>query len=204
MLRRVFLFSVLICCCSAVADQQQLPQAVLKAQATGKYVFLNRMAYSGPEIEGQPKRALVLSFMDVDCPPCRKELPLFDQVAQSLKKEPGIKFYIVSTDSLKRTQDLESLVQKLALKTEVLRDPYKVFAGKLGIKGLPTVIVVARDGVIQHTHQGYDGNAKKYQESLGKWVSGLLVAESKGSPEGIDRREDVHAALPASDSEGEQ
>ncbi|MFA6033185.1 MAG: TlpA disulfide reductase family protein, partial [Myxococcota bacterium] len=46
----------------------------------GRKVSLSDYAYQGPEKKGRPKKVVLLDFFRTDCGPCKKELPLVEQV----------------------------------------------------------------------------------------------------------------------------
>ena len=179
MVRRMLIVCCVLCSCVAGADAKALPSLVLRSKESGQYVFLNRIAYPGADIARHPKAAIVLSFMGVDCIPCRKELPIFDEIAQSMKDEEGIRFFIVSTDSLKRVKALDALIEKLDLNAEVLLDPYKVATKKLGVNGLPTLVIIDADGTVQSIHSGFNGDAEKYRSDVLDWVQDVSQREGK-------------------------
>ena len=117
----------------------------------GQYRFLNKLYYEGPARPADPKAVVVLNFMGVDCPPCRKELPLFlDAVRGNGTNRAAFRFFLVSTDPLSRKEDLRSFLKGVGVnpETEVLLDPYHKAADAFGVSSIPRTFVIAPDGRI--------------------------------------------------------
>ena len=94
-------------------------------------------------------RPVVLNFWASWCPPCRAEMPDFDQVAQA---HPEVKFIGVAVD------DVESNAREFAAEIGVSYllgfDPTGQAHLTLPFVALPTTWIIDGDGVIVHKVQG--------------------------------------------------
>lgn len=127
----------------------------------GQYQFLSKLYYQGEDRLREPRTVVVLSFMGLKCPPCRKELPLLLEVMRPLvsrgqEKNIPIRFFLVSTDLLSAKETLRAFFEEqgVDLASEVLLDPYGKAAmqfGKVKEKEdfkIPRTFVVSAQGRI--------------------------------------------------------
>lgn len=118
----------------------------------------------GKDREGAPIRlgdsrgkVVVLSFWASWCPPCRKELPILENV----QRKGGAGHIKVIGISYKEDA---FLVRKLLAKMKDVqmtftRDPDGSLAKQFGLKGPPLMIMIGRDGRIASIHTGYSEDA---------------------------------------------
>ncbi len=146
----------------------------------GEYQYLSRLYYEGAKQPRRPRSVVVLNFMGLNCPPCRKELPLFLEVVRpALKKsrEKGLsmRFYLVSTDPLSAKKELRKFMtkQKIDPKTEVLLDPYHKAAEKFGVSGIPRTFVISPKGRII---ADISGAVKDYKKRLQNGIENAMKA----------------------------
>lgn len=155
------------------------PAPVL-ATFDGQYRFLGKLYYAGAPRPREPKCVVALSFMGLDCPPCRREMPLFlDAMRQTATSNapgrPPVRYFLVSTDPLSKKEALRALLTELKvnLETEVLLDPYRKAAEAFGVNGIPRTFVIAPDGKIT---ADIAGAVEGYREAL---VKGIEMALGK-------------------------
>lgn len=117
------------------------PPIVLR-NMSGEYIFLSHFCYPGKEKPRKKRSVVVLNFMQSDCAPCRKEIPMFLKVVGEYKGK-GVKAFLVSTDDISKRDDLKKMLEYLEVNCEVLLDPYKVACKKLGVVGIPQTFVLS-------------------------------------------------------------
>lgn len=131
-------------------------------------------AVSLKDFKGHP---VLLNFFASWCPPCREEISNLSQLYKQHSKE-GVAVIGIAVDSLLTPEtvgDVKPLAEKLAIPY-----PVAIATEKIGkdyhFKGIPTTVVIDRDGKIAKTFYGYhDG------EVIEAAVQKLLSpAESKG------------------------
>ncbi len=114
--------------------------------------------HSLAEMKGKP---VVLHLWASWCPPCQSELPEF---AKWLNEHPEINTIPVSLDN--NLKDAAAFITaKNITMPALLSDSTQ--AGKLGIRGLPTTLIIAADGSISQRHLGpRDWNDASFKQQI--------------------------------------
>jgi len=116
--------------------------------------------HSLDELKGKP---LVLHLWASWCPPCQAELPEF---AAWLNRHPEITTVPVSLDSSLADASAFITIKKITMPT-LLSDSSQ--AGKLGVRGLPTTLIIAADGSITQRYLGpRNWNDQTFNQQLSK------------------------------------
>lgn len=103
----------------------------------------------------RPRSVVVLSFFGLDCVPCRKDLPDFKAVAAHCREQlEGVTCFLVSTDPLRRKQELKAFIEEQGIPCDVLLAPYTNAYAGLGVQSIPHTLVIARDGTVAHEIKG--------------------------------------------------
>lgn len=115
--------------------------------------------FVGYDADGQPLsvaayagKVVVLSFWASWCGPCKKELPLLEGIARTAGKE-RIQVLAVNVESseifrrlARRTSDLQMLVAS---------DAGQEAQRSYGVRGIPHMVIIGKDGHIIRVHRGY-------------------------------------------------
>ncbi|MFX0543032.1 prolipoprotein diacylglyceryl transferase family protein [Roseovarius sp. S4756] len=114
------------------------------ADMSGAPVSLN-------ERDGQP---LVLNLWATWCPPCRREMPMMVDVAQSqASSETGAE--IVFANQGEQVGTIRQFLQLTDLpEVGMIRDPNNALMEKFKLMGLPSTLFFAADGTLQAVHTG--------------------------------------------------
>ncbi len=108
------------------------------------------------------KNVVILDFWATWCGPCRKGLPVLNEVAQQFK-DKGVVLYAVNLqeDQAKVT----SFMEKVKWDVKVLLDADGGVARKFNVSPIPHTVYIGRDGVIHEVEVGLpsmdDGEMKK-------------------------------------------
>lgn len=95
-------------------------------------------------------RPVVVNLWATWCPPCRREMPVFEQ-AQSLY--PQVAFVMVNQGE--RAPVIQSFLEREGLALDhVLRDPASDTMRVMGARGLPTTLFFDSEGRLVDTHMG--------------------------------------------------
>jgi len=160
---------------------------------SGEYINVSDFCYPGPEEPGRKRSVVVLNFMSTTCAPCIRELPLFIETVKTFKSE-DVRTFLISLDPLSKRSDLEDTLKLMSVSNttaEVLMDPYRVAAKKLGVDAIPRVMVLSPQAEIVADWKGFNGNLKK---ELGAAVDKALTHRSSG---GVEAMSDKPAEAPA-------
>jgi len=106
------------------------------------------------ELQGQ---VTVIDFAASWCKPCWKALPHVEALA---KEFPDLKVLVISEDDQRAGRD--KLVKKLNLSVPVIWDDGHVWAETFQPKGMPTTLILDKDGSVLYRHEGY--SEAKWQE----------------------------------------
>jgi peroxiredoxin len=107
-------------------------------------------------------KILIVSFFATWCPPCRKELPHMNEVYHEYKDDPDVEIIVVSTDQDKFL--VPPFIEKNGFDFPVY---YADGLNKaFGVKGIPTLFVVDKQGMIRYKKVGYSEG-----EEFGKIMS---------------------------------
>ncbi|MGQ9666658.1 MAG: TlpA family protein disulfide reductase [Anaerolineae bacterium] len=99
------------------------------------------------DFRGKP---VVLNFWATWCPPCRQELPIF----QELHQRRGNVFVLLAISEGEHQQDVLAFVQKYGYTFRVLLDPGLSVGKAYGARAIPMTLVIDPDGVIVYIRQG--------------------------------------------------
>lgn len=103
--------------------------------------------------KNKTKYNVAVNFWATYCKPCKIEIPLLEKL--SARHGDKVKVLLVSID--KEGQEfVQSHVAEKGYKCTVLLDPYQRTAQKYGVKAVPALFLVDREGKIQYAHYGYD------------------------------------------------
>ncbi len=120
--------------------------------------------YVGPEAEDPQARVVLLSFFASWCEPCRKEMPVLQQL-QEMYRDQGLRVLSVSIDreepGLSRARQMAAAAK---VTFPVLSDRFNFLARRyLGDQSpLPSVFLVGRDGNILRIERGYGKDASTF------------------------------------------
>ena len=132
----------------------------------------NRLDQNGNrfELKDLKGQITVLDFAASWCDPCWKALPYLQELAAS---QPGLKILVLSEDN--RAAGRDKLVKKLGLTMPVIWDEGHAWAKVFEPKGMPTTLILDKDGEVIYRHEGF--SPEKWQEFLDK----LNFVQTSGS-----------------------
>ena len=129
--------------------------AVVFITPSHDHVFLSKLYYPGEPIKGKQKSVVVMKFMSINCPPCKRELPSFLKTAlwaEKIAKQNSsqIKFFVVNVDPLSKKKKMLDFMKSMNvnLDTQLLLDPYGKGAKLFNVSKIPRTFVITPDGEI--------------------------------------------------------
>ncbi len=99
-------------------------------------------------------KVVILSFWASWCGPCRKELPVLASVVKQVGPDHLQVLAINHRDELEPFRYVVNVLKDYPI-TFMKRDPNSRVARKFGVKGIPRMIVIGRDGKVAADHIGY-------------------------------------------------
>lgn len=104
------------------------------------------------EQRGQP---VVMNFWATWCPPCRAEIPFFQEAARKYNGQVAI----VGVDDGEPAALVSSFVSELGMTYPIPLDEDSAVSRRYRVNSLPTTVFIDREGVIQNIHIGIISNA---------------------------------------------
>lgn len=101
------------------------------------------------DLSGQ---VVLVDFWASWCPPCRKSLPLFNELRNQLEGR-GFEVFAINVDEDKN--DGIRLFNQLKVDYESGLDPEGVFAEKWDVQAMPTSFLVDKKGIVRLVHKGF-------------------------------------------------
>lgn len=161
-----------------VASSSEPPKHARNLDAKDPHDFILRKAPDGApyQLSNQKGKIIVLNFWATWCGPCHELEPHFDRVAAQFQGIPDIVFLAADCD------EDESLVPEY-LQEEKPRTTV-VFADGLdhllGVRALPTIIILDRAGKIAYRAEGFDPDAVEVELSAA--VRRIMAGQNESAP----------------------
>lgn len=98
------------------------------------------------------KSIVIVSFFASWCPPCRRELP---ELQSFYKNNKHLKTEIIAVDVNESAEIAASVKHKYSLEFPVLVDPNGAVARAWGVRGIPALFIIDKNGKIAGHWVGY-------------------------------------------------
>jgi thiol-disulfide isomerase/thioredoxin len=167
-IRAHFILALLVFAAAAGATAAPAPGEVAP-DLVGKTLdgeLVNVSKYSG--------KVVVVSFWATWCPYCLKELPILEGI-QKIGGSEQVQVIAVNTES----RDVFRRVARelKTMKMKLVYDPDKKGADAYGVKGIPHLVIIGRDGRVMNVFRGYG------ESSLDGIVTSINQALATPAPE---------------------
>ncbi len=116
-------------------------------------------------------KVVVLNYFITWYRDAAQHLKMMEDLAGAFSAQ-GMRLVSISLDDGTRGLDeVRSLVRDQEIAHPIIADPQQRIAGLYGVRALPAIFIVGRDGVIAHYHEGYtEGD----DERLGEVIAAVL------------------------------
>lgn len=141
---------------TAIADQA--PDFTLKSNG-GKNLRLSE----------QRGNVVMLNFWATWCAPCRKEMPVLEQIHQRYESA-GFTLWGVNVEE--DSEAAAAMAKELGVSFPIVFDPESKASQAFDIDAMPTTILIDRDGNIRYKHRGLP---KNYEEKYRTEVRELIA-----------------------------
>ena len=117
---------------------------------------------------------VIAAFWATYCIPCKKEIPMLQELEAEFKEE--VKLFLISIDKMDKKL-VPLYVREHGITSEVLLDSYRKTADRYGVKSLPTLFLVNRQGDVVYRSKGFD--EKEGFKELRRHIEELLLKKAK-------------------------
>lgn len=121
-------------------------------------------------------KVVVVSFWATWCKYCLKELPILENI-QKLAGEEQVQVIAVNTEERDVFRQVSRTLKDF--KMMLAYDPYETYAKSFGVKGIPHLVIIGRDGKIIQVYRGYD------ESSLTDIAADLNQAINSAAPHAV-------------------
>jgi len=118
-------------------------------------------------------KVVYLDFWASWCGPCRQSLPMLNKLYEK-KKDQGFEVVAINLDE-DREAGMEFL-ESFPVDYTVLYDPASETPELYGVMGMPTSVLIDREGVVRHVHKGFKPSDMK---KIKKEIDALLKEPAK-------------------------
>ncbi len=149
----VALATVILGAAANAAGDQAAPAFSLPARG-GSTVNLS-------QFKGQ---VVMINFWASWCAPCRKEMPLLDNI---YKKYKPLGFTLIGVNVEPDQKDAETFLKQTPVSFPVLFDAKSQVSGLYNVQGMPTTVFIDRKGNVRLVHQSYvEGDENLYMDQI--------------------------------------
>jgi thiol-disulfide isomerase/thioredoxin len=134
------------------------------------------------------KDVVMLDIWATWCGPCRKELPELIEVAKDYDSK-GVVFYAINLRESKKK--IEEFLKKQNLEMTIGLDLKGKVAGAYGVEGIPMLLLVDKQGIVQAVHIGYRSDIKAI---LHQELDGILAGKNLAAATIADHNARLKAA----------
>jgi peroxiredoxin len=109
------------------------------------------------------KKVVLLDFWATWCSPCRMEMVEL-QSLQDKFKDNG--FEVLSVNQGEAAEDVKRFIERKKYGFHVLLDSDGAASAKYGVRAIPTLVLVDKDGVIQWLQVGYESKSSQLEQKI--------------------------------------
>lgn len=112
----------------------------------------------------QRGQVVMLNFWASWCGPCRKEMPLLDEMS---KRYSSAGFVLYGVNVEEDNTDAKKLLKDLGVSFPILFDTESKASSLYNVDAMPTTVVIDKKGEIRYVNRGYKaGDENKYRDQI--------------------------------------
>lgn len=112
----------------------------------------------------QRGQVVMLNFWASWCGPCRKEMPLLDEMS---KRYGAAGFVLYGVNVEEDNTDAKKLIKQLGVTFPILYDAESKASSLYNVDAMPTTVLIDKKGEIRFVNRGYkDGDENKYRDQI--------------------------------------
>ena len=168
--------ALIVAACGAGSGSVTLPAGGTPGATTGLDVGQIAPDFTVQLVTGQTVsleslrgRVILLNFWATWCAPCRKEMPYFQQLANSYDK---IDFLVLAINFQEQADAISKFASQLGLQFDIGLDPKGAVNRLYAVNQYPVSYVIGRDGTILARQLGQFDPPESLAAALKKWIAG--------------------------------
>ena len=112
----------------------------------------------------QRGQVVMLNFWASWCGPCRKEMPLLDEMS---KRYSAAGFVLYGVNVEEDNTDAKKLIKELGVTFPILYDTESKASSLYNVDAMPTTVMIDKKGEIRYINRGYKaGDENKYRDQI--------------------------------------
>ena len=115
---------------------------------------------------------VLLDFWATWCPPCRKAMPKIEALSEQYADQSVV---VYAVNQQEGAEKVRQFMEQQDLDLTVLLDKSGSIGSNYGVRGIPTTVLIGKDGTVQATHSGY---SPTMQDMLSSQIDKLLAGQS--------------------------
>jgi thiol-disulfide isomerase/thioredoxin len=127
-----------------------------------------------PRLAALKGKVVYVDFWASWCGPCRQSFPWMNDMQQKYGGQ-GLQIVAVNVDA--RRADAEQFLSEVPARFAVAFDPKGEAPRRIGVKGMPTALLVGADGKVVKVHQGFREQDRAELEAM--LVAALSAAKAQ-------------------------
>lgn len=94
-------------------------------------------------------KVVILDFFALWCKPCKDEIPLIQKAYNDAKKDSlNVEFLLLCIDGKNKKAKIKEFLDNLSVNITTLIDAGKTYQIDYGLKAMPTLIIINKNGII--------------------------------------------------------
>jgi peroxiredoxin len=127
---------------------------------------LKSLTNTNIKLSEQAGNVILLNFWASWCAPCRKEMPLLNDIHNKYK---ALGFSVIGVNVEQESNLAKSFISSYPVDFPILLDDSNKASKLYDVNAMPTTVIIDRNGVVRHLHKGYkEGDEKAYQKMVKK------------------------------------
>ncbi|WP_341938100.1 TlpA family protein disulfide reductase [Marinimicrobium sp. C2-29] len=115
-------------------------------------------------LEEQRGKVVMINFWASWCAPCRKEMPLLEELYDRYEKD-GFTLFGINVEQ--NPEAAEKFLADVGVSFPILYDPESEVSRAYQVNAMPTTVMVDRDGEVRYVNRGYrEGDEEKYRKQV--------------------------------------
>lgn len=120
------------------------------------------------KLSEQAGNVVLLNFWASWCGPCRKEMPLLNNLHNKYK---ALGFTVLGVNVEEQSKQAKAYLNDLPVDFPILFDNTQAVSKKYKVIAMPTTVIIDRNGIMRYEHKGYsDGDERIYKKVVKKLI----------------------------------